>query len=390
MPTTFTQHSHSNSIHIFQRCIRYLLYPCLKEISDNVTEQLSADESQPSSIVVEDLSIRLVGACFLAFSVSSLGLLVPGMWGSLKDRRLHRHDKGSSSKDYVDSSGLQILTNYFFLRTLFFLQGSMGLSLVGVGAINLASSEDDYGHANCNSLKDQSTLWMGVWVMMLTSFGLMASFWPRSIEEDGQTSQSTSYRVESPNSVMEPLLGLEMIQDGASIANDEHEGITNDEYPTAANVGETNESTTRLRGTSRLLKLAGNQSIYLWIGIIVLVIRLPFSLAIPHFVSTTIGNLINEDYAGAKREILLLFLLGTVDAVLDFWCVYLFGKAKENIVRAVRVDTFASLMRQEQAFFDTTNTGDLISRLTSDCGEMSEDLTWFFRFSVEAVVRMLG
>jgi hypothetical protein len=380
--------------------IRYLLYPCLTEIA--ATEQLSSSVSQPSSIVVEDLSIRLVGACFLAFSVSSLGLLVPGMWGSLQHRHLQRHNKGSISKDYVvdSSGGLHILTNYFFLRTLFFLQGSMGLSLVGVGAINLASSEDDYGHAsdyNCNSLKDQSTLWMGVWVMMLTSFGLMASFWPRSIEEDGQTSQSTSYRVESPNSVMEPLLGLEMIQDGASIdscdhasTNDEHEGMTNDGYSTAANVNETNEPTTRLRGTSRLLKLAGNQSIYLWIGIIVLVIRLPFSLAIPHFVSTTIGDLLNEDYAGAKREILLLFLLGTVDAVLDFWCVYLFGKAKENIVRAVRVDTFASLMRQEQAFFDTTNTGDLISRLTSDCGEMAEDLTWFFRFSVEAVVRMLG
>lgn len=336
----------------------------------------------------------------MAFSVSSLGLLVPGMWGSLQHRHLQRH-KGSISKDYVDSSGgLYIITNYFFLRTLFFLQGSMGLSLVGVGAINLASSEDDYGHAsdyNCNSLKDQSTLWMGVWVMMLTSFGLMASFWPRSIEEDGQTSQSTSYRVDSPNSVMEPLLGLEMIRDGVSIdtcdhasTNDEHDEITNDGYSTAANVNEINEPTTRLRGTSRLLKLAGNQSIYLWIGIIVLVIRLPFSLAIPHFVSTTIGDLLNEDYAGAKREILLLFLLGTVDAVLDFWCVYLFGKAKENIVRAVRVDTFASLMRQEQAFFDTTNTGDLISRLTSDCGEMAEDLTWFFRFSVEAVVRMLG
>lgn len=336
----------------------------------------------------------------MAFSVSSLGLLVPGMWGSLQDSRLHRRSKGLSSKDYVDSSGLQILTNYFFLRTLFFLQGSMGLSLVGVGAINLATSEDDYGHAgdyNCNALKDQSTLWMGVWVMMLTSFGLMASFWPRPIEEDGQTSDCTSYRVESPNSVMEPLLGLEMIQDGASIntcdhesTNDEHEGMTNDEYSPAANVGETSEPTTRLRGTSRLLKLAGNHSIYLWIGIIVLVIRLPFSLAIPHFVSTTIGDLLNEDYAGAKREILLLFLLGTVDAVLDFWCVYLFGKAKENIVRAVRVDTFTSLMRQEQAFFDTTSTGDLISRLTSDCGEMAEDLTWFFRFSVEAVVRMLG
>ena len=73
---------------------------------------------------------------------------------------------------------------------------------------------------------------------------------------------------------------------------------------------------------------------------------------------------------------LLLFLLGTVDAVLDFWCVFLFGKAKENIVRAVRVDTFSSLMRQDQSFFDRTNTGDLISRLTSYCGEMAGDLTW--------------
>ena len=104
--------------------------------------------------------------------------------------------------------------------------------------------------------------------------------------------------------------------------------------------------------------------------------RLPFSLVIPHLVATTLASLISEDFSGARREVLLLFLLGTVDAVLDFWCVFLFGKAKENIVRAVRVDTFSSLMRQDQSFFDRTNTGDLISRLTSDCGEMAGDLTW--------------
>eukprot|EP00571_Detonula_confervacea_P005111 CAMPEP_0172324904 /NCGR_PEP_ID=MMETSP1058-20130122/52602_1 /TAXON_ID=83371 /ORGANISM="Detonula confervacea, Strain CCMP 353" /LENGTH=648 /DNA_ID=CAMNT_0013041319 /DNA_START=155 /DNA_END=2101 /DNA_ORIENTATION=+ len=150
------------------------------------------------------------------------------------------------------------------------------------------------------------------------------------------------------------------------------------------------KTTSRLRGTSRLLKLAGNESWYLWVGIAVLFVRLPFSLAIPHFVSTTITSLIDEDYDGAKREVLLLFLFGTVDSVLDFWCIFLFGKAKENIVRAVRIDTFSSILRQEQDFFDKTNTGDLISRLTSDCGEMAGDLTWFFRFSVEAMVRITG
>ena len=56
----------------------------------------------------------------------------------------------------------------------------------------------------------------------------------------------------------------------------------------------------------------------------------------------------------------------------------------------MRVDTFASILRQESAFFDAANTGDLISRLTSDCGEMAQDLTWFFRFSVEAAVRITG
>ena len=66
----------------------------------------------------------------------------------------------------------------------------------------------------------------------------------------------------------------------------------------------------------------------------VLSVRLPFSLAIPHFVSTTIASLIDEDFIGAKREVLLLFLIGSVDSVLDYWVIFLFGKAKENIVRS--------------------------------------------------------
>lgn len=75
---------------------------------------------------------------------------------------------------------------------------------------------------------------------------------------------------------------------------------------------------------------------------------------------------------------------------ISFHSIFLFGYAKENIVKSVRVDTFRSILRQEQAFFDQTNTGDLISRLTADCGEMAGDLTWFFRFSIEAVVRIVG
>jgi ABC-type multidrug transport system fused ATPase/permease subunit len=88
-----------------------------------------------------------------------------------------------------------------------------------------------------------------------------------------------------------------------------------------------------------------------------------------------------------------------------------FGYANQRIVREVRTDTFASLLKQDIAFFDSHTSGELASRLNSDCGEMAGDLvshmlwrillklciaflcifqTWFFRFSIESVVRITG
>jgi len=51
---------------------------------------------------------------------------------------------------------------------------------------------------------------------------------------------------------------------------------------------------------------------------------------------------------------------------------------------------FSAILSQEMAFFDEQSTGDLISRLTADVGEMANDLTWVFRWSLEAVVRVTG
>ncbi len=93
---------------------------------------------------------------------------------------------------------------------------------------------------------------------------------------------------------------------------------------------DTEGSTSRVRGTVRLLKLAQPQVLYLYIGCITLLIRLPFSLCIPHF-----------------------------------------GYANLRIVRGVRIDTFAAILRQEICFFDKHTSGELSSRLSSDCGEMS-------------------
>jgi len=54
------------------------------------------------------------------------------------------------------------------------------------------------------------------------------------------------------------------------------------------------------------------------------------------------------------------------------------------------MDAFLSMLRQDIGFFDNITSGELSSRLNSDCGEMAGDLTWFFRFSIESVVRITG
>lgn len=168
----------------------------------------------------------------------------------------------------------------------------------------------------------------------------------------------------------------------------------NDIESTQENIEDTqptnNDNESRITGTKRLIKLAGPHTFYLYAGCIVLLIRLPFSLSIPHFVSETLGNLARSDFEKAKLNIFYLIALGTVDAALDFWCVFLFGLTNLNITKGLRIDTFAAILKQEVAFFDMIPSGDLASRLNSDCGEMSGDLTWFFRFSIESVVRIVS
>lgn len=149
------------------------------------------------------------------------------------------------------------------------------------------------------------------------------------------------------------------------------------------------KDTSRLKGIGRLLQLAQPEKMTLFIGCVVLCIRLPFSLSIPHFVAETFGALTNDDYDDAKHQVLLLVVAGSIDAALDFWCVYLFGKVNQSIIRELRTSLFHAIVVQEMSFFDASSTGELLSRLSADCGSMSGDLTWFFRFSIEATVRVV-
>jgi len=150
----------------------------------------------------------------------------------------------------------------------------------------------------------------------------------------------------------------------------------------------------------RLLGLAGEFRGWVVAGCLALFFRLPFSIAIPHFVSEGIGGAIDHQSmdpvvrANAAERVyngvLLIVICGTIDAILDFFNFQLFVVVKQKVIRALKLRLFENVMRQELSFFDSEPTGNLMSRLTSDTTEMSGDISFVFRFSIESVVRITG
>jgi ABC-type multidrug transport system fused ATPase/permease subunit len=151
-------------------------------------------------------------------------------------------------------------------------------------------------------------------------------------------------------------------------------------------------NSTRTTSLQRVWSLTKGQRVWIVRGSAVLLLRLPFSLAIPHFVSQVIGGLIASPPLGnqIRASIIGLFVAGTIDAFLDFWVIYLFGIAQQKIILTLRKKVFNTLLMQDIEFFDATPSGEITSRLSADCAEMANDLTWVFRFFIEAIVRIVG
>lgn len=67
-----------------------------------------------------------------------------------------------------------------------------------------------------------------------------------------------------------------------------------------------------------------------------------------------------------------------------------FDYATALINRKMRGDLFKSIMQQEIAFFDETKTGEIVSRLTSDCQTMSSTVSTNVNVFMRNGVMLIG
>ena len=121
-------------------------------------------------------------------------------------------------------------------------------------------------------------------------------------------------------------------------------------------------------------------------------------MAMPALVGSLLNTVISpeqhEPYdALAKVTLELIFIFG-VGAFFSFWRGYLFTLAGERVVARLRKALFSHIISLEVGFFDNSQTGELLNRLSSDTAVLQNAVTvntsMGLRFAAQVIVALIA
>uniref|UniRef100_A0AAY5KZ55 Transporter 1, ATP-binding cassette, sub-family B (MDR/TAP) n=1 Tax=Esox lucius TaxID=8010 RepID=A0AAY5KZ55_ESOLU len=109
-------------------------------------------------------------------------------------------------------------------------------------------------------------------------------------------------------------------------------------------------------------------------------------MAIPYYTGRMTDWIMNEGEPDAfTYAITVMSLITIMSAVCEFVCDLIYNVTMSRIHTSIQSELFQAVLKQEIDFFDQRQTGDLVSRITTDTNEMSESLSeklsllmWYF------------
>ena len=141
----------------------------------------------------------------------------------------------------------------------------------------------------------------------------------------------------------------------------------------------------------RLLQLARIERAPLLIGMLFLAISSSMTLVVPQALRQIIDNALTQRRSDIiDRTALIMCLLFAVQGATSAGRYILFSNAGERIVARLRRDLYASILRQEIAFFDQRATGELINRLASDTTVLQNAVSVNISMALRNVTSILG
>uniref|UniRef100_A0A915J4T7 Uncharacterized protein n=1 Tax=Romanomermis culicivorax TaxID=13658 RepID=A0A915J4T7_ROMCU len=141
----------------------------------------------------------------------------------------------------------------------------------------------------------------------------------------------------------------------------------------------------------RLLKYCQQEWIWYTMGFIFLFCYSVARIFIPWYTSRVISNIVvdhsHEHLFQSILHMIILSVFSSVFSGLRAGC-FMYAIAKVNV--KIRSQLFESLVRQEIGFFDTTKTGEITSRLTSDCQVMSDTVATNVNLFLRSAIMFVG
>ncbi|KJH48596.1 antigen peptide transporter 2 [Dictyocaulus viviparus] len=140
-----------------------------------------------------------------------------------------------------------------------------------------------------------------------------------------------------------------------------------------------------------LLKYCQQQWIWFTLGFIFLVLYAVARVFIPAYTGEVIANIVKK--AGTELLVRSVLIMGMLTMISTFFgglrggC---FDYATALVSRQIRLDLFRSLVNQDIAFFDVTKSGEMVSRLTSDCQTMSTTVSTNLNVFLRNGVMLIG
>jgi ABC-type multidrug transport system fused ATPase/permease subunit len=134
----------------------------------------------------------------------------------------------------------------------------------------------------------------------------------------------------------------------------------------------------------RLLAFAAEDRALVCVGAVAIIVSSAFETLLPNYSARALALVVSQDAAGGDSAwapstfrgaligLVVCALCGAATTGVRVWCTAL---VEVRLVARVQERLFASLMRQDTAFFDTAASGELASRLTSDVQVLSVSLT---------------
>ncbi|RLI00347.1 hypothetical protein DRO38_06650, partial [Candidatus Bathyarchaeota archaeon] len=142
---------------------------------------------------------------------------------------------------------------------------------------------------------------------------------------------------------------------------------------------------------SKLFKYIIRRWYLLAVTTVLIVISTYINIYIPQLGGQVIKNIIETgDFNALMWLVIQIIGFTGILGVVSFISRYVNGYFSQKIVYEIRNDAFRSIQRQSLGFFDRINTGQLMSRATTDTERIGRFLGFQFRMLVQTFLLLIG